>query len=323
MKKTKFTLIAYSSLIGLMIGRRVAERIRHTPAPTPPDGANNPPQLPGSAWKRALKETKNALRSKSLPMLAGGVAFFMTLSFFPMLAAGVAIAAIVINQNQIAHIISSIDTHLPQDLASLVTTQLKTVLGKSASNVFVAVFAILLSLYSASTAMQNLIKATNYSYDVEESRSFFKLRLLSLVLTLGGLVLGFILIALLLVTTSFLHTIGIPQAIAGMLLWLRWPLILAIITIVLATFYRYGPDRKNPKWQWVSWGAGAATLIWLIGTALFFLYAQNYGSFSKSYGIFAGIIILMTWLHLSAFIFLLGAEVNHRLERQTNAPTTD
>ena len=319
--KLKFALITYISLIAVIIsgnfikGNRAHQTINSEKTP------DSPPQLSKTDWKQALKETKDALRNKNLPMLAAGVAFFTTLSFFPMLAAGVAIAALVIEPGQVAQIVTSFESYLPKDLASLISTQLATLSGKDTGNILVAVFAILLSLYSASAATQNLITATNRSYDIEETRGFIKVKLISLALTLAGLLLAFILVPLLLVTPDFLQTIGISEAIATTIVWLRWPLVLAIITTALAAFYRYGPDRKDPKWQWVSWGAGAATLIWLIGTALFFLYAQNYGSFGESYGVFAGIIILMTWLNLSAFIFLLGAEVNHRLERQTDAPT--
>jgi membrane protein len=321
MQKLKFALVTYLGLIAFIIGSNLVKDKYITPDDSSDQKADSPPQLSSGEWKHALKETKDALKNKSLPMLAAGVAFFTTLSFFPMLAAGVAIAALVIDQAQISQIISSLDTYLPKDLASLISTQLETLSGKNTGNALVAIFAILLSLYSASAAVQNLITATNRSYDVQESRGFFKVKLLSLALTLGGLILAFMLMPLLLVTTDFLMSIGMPEAIATTIIWLRWPLILIIITVTLAAFYRYGPDRRDPKWQWVSWGAGAATLIWLIGTALFFLYAQNYGNFSESYGVFAGIIILMTWLNLSAFIFLLGAEVNHRLERQTDAPT--
>jgi membrane protein len=322
MKKLKFAAIAYASLVAFIIGSKVLRGDQTTQDSTQSDQqADNPPQLSKGDWKQALKETKGALKNKNLPMLAAGVAFFTTLSFFPMLAAGVAIAALVIDQGQIAQIIASLDTYLPKDLASLVSTQLQTLSGKDAGNALVAAFAILLSLYSASTATQNLINATNRGYDVDESRGFIKVKLLSIALTLGGLLFTFLLLPLLLATTDFLTGIGIPHVLAAAIIWLRWPLVLILITIALAAFYRYGPDRKDPKWQWVSWGAGAATLIWLIGTALFFLYAQNFGSFSESYGVFAGIIILMTWLNLTAFIFLLGAEVNHRLEKQTSAPT--
>ena len=323
MKKFKFAIVTYVSLIAVIIASNFIKATPLQHKDTSEQDADSPPQLSGGDWKQALKETKDALKDKSLPMLAAGVAFFATLSFFPMLAAGVAIAALVIDQGQISQIIGSLDMYLPKDLASLVSTQLQNLSGRNTGNILVATFAILLSLYSASAATQNLINATNHSYDVQESRSFIKMKLLSIALTFGGLLFSFLLVSLLLVTPDFLKSIGISEVLATTIIWLRWPFILAIITIALATFYRYGPDRKNPKWQWVSWGAGAATFIWLIGTALFFLYAQNYGSFSESYGVFAGIIILMTWLNLTAFIFLLGAEVNHRLEKQTKAPTVN
>ena len=246
MKRSKLAFITYLGLIALMVSRDFKKRNHDTRGTATDQNPDSPPQLSGGDWKQALKETKAALKNKSLPMLAAGVAFFTTLSFFPMLAAGVAIAALVLDQSQIAQVITSLDTYLPKDLASLVSTQLETLSGKKAGNALVATFAILLSLYSASAATQNLIKATNHSYDVTESRSFIKMKLLSLALTIGGLLFGFILISLLLVTTNFLQAIGLPEAVATTIIWLRWPFFLFAITITLAAFYRYGPYRKDP-----------------------------------------------------------------------------
>lgn len=326
MRRNRIELLVSGSiaavLIGLGLSRQPQVRSLLTKA-APKAAPQSPVQLSKTSWKRALVETKNALKNKNLPMLAAGIAYFLTFSFFPMLAAAVAIAAIVIEPSQLQHIFMTLDHFLPKDLASMINTQLGNLTGKKAGNILIAALAIIISLYSASSAVQNMIKAANRSYDITERRGFVKLKLLSLAMTLGGLVIGSILSGLLIVTTNFLTSIGLPHIVAGLIIWLRWPVVLVIISLSLAAFYRYGPDRRNPKWQWVSWGATAATIIWLIGTALFFLYAQNFGSFSKSYGVFAGIIILMTWFNLSAFIFLLGAEVNHRLEAQTNAPTTD
>lgn len=269
-------------------------------------------------WKEALKETKAALGNKNLTMLAAGVAYFTTLSFFPLLAAGVAIAAIAVDPNEITNIAQNVEAMLPKDVASLINTQLTNLADKKSGSLLIAIFAIALSLFSASSAVQNMINATNIAYDVKETRNFVKLKLISIGLTLGAIVFGFMLIPLLSVTTDFLTNFGVPEAVAQLVVYLRWPLVLVLITTALAAFYRYGPNRENPRWQWVSWGATAATVIWLIGTALFFFYVQNFGSFSKSFGVFAGIIILMTWFNLSSFIFLLGAEVNHRLESKAS-----
>lgn len=330
MQRLKF-LFALAGLAWLYaFVRRSAESIRQvdsadTGSGTDDEGnsADSPRELSKADWKQALKETKGALGDKNLPMLAAGVAFFSTLAFFPMLAALVAISAMIIDPGQLQSAVTAVEAYMPEDIASLINTQLSNLVDKPAANIFVAIFAILLSVYSASAAIQNLINATNRAYDVEESRGFIKLKLISLGLTLGGIVLTFILIPTLIVTDDFLRSIGLPSIVAEVFPYLRWFIVLAVISIALATFYRYGPDRRDPKWQWVSWGAVAATIIWLAGTALFFFYVQNFGSFSQSYGVFAGIIVLMTWLNLSSFIFLLGAEVNHRLERQTDAPTVE
>ena len=271
-------------------------------------------------WKSVLLETKNAFSNKNTPILAAGVAYFATLSFFPLLAAAVAIAAFIINQSQLQAVINSLNVYLPSDIASLISTQLTTLTSQDSTNILVAIAAIAISLFSASGATQNIISATNAAYDRHESRGFIKLKLLSFSMTLGALLVGFMIIALLILTEDGLVAVGVPHVIAAVTIYVRWPLIIAIITIILAVFYRYGPDRLNPKWQWVSWGASIASFLWLLGTIVFFIYVQNFGNYSGSYSLFAGIIILMIWLNLSAFIVLLGAEINHRLERRADVP---
>lgn len=282
-----------------------------------------PTQLSWKDWKRVLVETKNALGKKKLPILAAGVAYFSTLAFFPMLAAAVAIAAFVITPDQLQSITHNIETYLPADMASLVTTQLQHLVDKKAGTIIAAVIAIVISLYGASGAISNLITATNAAYSCRESRNFFKLHAFSLLLTLGAIALSFVIAVLLALSGATLSFLHLPALLVDVILALRWAVLVVIVAFALAVFYRYGPDRKNPKWQWVSWGALLATVIWLLGTIVFFIYVQHFGNFSNSYSLFAGIIVLMIWLNLSAFIVLLGATVNHHLELQGTDTTVD
>lgn len=280
--------------------------------------AETPTQLSPKDWKQALLETKNALGNKNLPIYAAGVTYFSTLAFFPLVAAAVAIAGFVIDADQIQDVAASLNAYLPKDIASLVTTQLQNVSDKNPANILVAVFAILLSVFSVAGAVQNMMNAINVAYGVKESRNFIKLKLISFVLTLGMILLGLIVIPVILVSHEFLLSLGIPDVLASTYQYVRWIILALIVTVALAVFYRYAPDRKNPKWQWVSWGAVMATILWLLGTVAFFIYAQYFAGFSDSYSLFAGIIVLMTWLNISAFIVILGAEVNHRLENKTD-----
>lgn len=272
-------------------------------------------QFSFKTWRKALKETKNSFSNKAMPVMAAGVAFFSTLAFFPLMAAAVAIAAFIISSNQIQEVGTGLEQYLPADIASLISAQLQTLVGSSSSsNVTIAVFSILLSLISASGAVKHLISATNVSYGVGEDRGFVRLRTLSLGMTLAAVLVGFVILAVLLVNSSFLVSLGAPEVVASVLAFGRWPFLLAVVIVALAVFYRYGPNRYKPDWQWVTWGAVIATVLWLAVTALFFVYAQYFANFSETYSLFAGIIVLMIWLNASAFMVLLGAEINHRLE---------
>jgi len=283
----------------------------------------SPARLPRKSWKRALRETKSALRDKQLPMLAAGAAFYATLAFFPALAGFVALFSLFAKPAQVAVALKDVSSYLPREMAALVTSELKLTLGAHTTNLVAAIVAIGLSLWSASSGVQNFIKAINEVYGVKESRGYFKLKLVSLLLVTAGLIIGFPLLALVVLQGHWLVAIGLPAWLADAITILRWVFIALLMAIALAVFYRYAPDQYKPKWQWVSWGAVAAIVVWLVGTLLFFLYARNFGNFSTHFGTFAGIIVLMTWLNLSAFIFLLGGQVNHKLEQQTDQDTTD
>ena len=284
--------------------------------------ATGPHQFTFRDWKVAAEATKTALSAKRIGILAAGIAYFATLAFFPLIAASVAIASFIINHQQLQSITTSIEGYLPSDIAQLITIQLNAAITNQASSAWIAVIGILISLFSISGAVINMISASNVSYERDESRGFIKLRLTSLGLMLMGAVAGVIVIGLLLLNQAGLMSFGVPAYLAVTISVLRWLVMAGLITIVLAIFYRYGPDRSNPHWQWVTWGSIIASVIWLLGTALFFIYARYFANFSESYSIFAGIIVLMTWFNLTSYIVLLGAEVNYRLENQTLANTT-
>ena len=270
--------------------------------------------MPIKNIKQLINVIKAAFSNKNIPLLAAGVAYFATLAFFPLLAAAVSIAAFVISESQLQTVVQELNVYLPADIASLITTQLQNLSSAGSSNILVAAIAIAISLFSVSGAVQNLMKAVGQIYGSEQSRGFVKARLASLAMTGGLIVVAFIVIPLLIVSPEFLQNWGVPALATAVLPYLRWIALIGIVTIVLAVLYRYSRDEHSVRWQWISWGAGIATILWLVGTALFFIYAQYFANFSDSYSLFAGIIVLMTWINLSAFIALFGAEINHQLE---------
>jgi membrane protein len=284
---------------------------------------DSPADLTKKGWKAALLRTKKALKDKDLGMAAAALGYYSTLTFFPVTLGLASLYTVIAGPASLTHLLNKLELIVPPAIQDLLQTQLSPLTHAKPSSLGVAtVISLLVVLWTTSGGFQNLVKATNIAYGVHESRGFIKLRLTSILLSIACIVFGAIILALLIMQRDALHALGAPETIANLFPILRWPLLALVISSVLAVIYRYAPNGREPRWSWVSWGAAAATIVWLIGTILFFFYVQHFGNFNKSYGTFAGIIILMTWFNLSSFIVLLGAQVNNKLEEVTEADTT-
>ena len=156
-----------------------------------------------------------------------------------------------------------------------------------------------------------------------ETRNFVKLRLLSLALTLGAIVFVLITFALVAVVPVVLDSL--PLGVVGTVLAqvIRWVLLLGVFAGALAVVYRVAPDRDAPKMRWVSLGSIVVTVVWAAVSLLFSIYVDNFGSYDKTYGAIAGVIVLMLWLYLTCFLVLLGAEINSEMQHQTAVDTTE
>lgn len=284
--------------------------------------ARTPRKFTLKDWKNALHQAGLAMKSKRIGVLGAGVAYFATLAVFPAIAAAVAILSFAIDGDSVQAAFTSIETYLPSDIGKLIAMQLDAALDNPSSGVFIIIFGILLSLFSLSGAVSNIISAVNAIYETNETRTFVKLRLTSLSFIGIGAVVSLIVAGLLILNDSWLVSMGVPQFVAFAIIVLRWFVLAGIVAVALSIFYRHAPNRNNPHWQWVTWGSCIATAMWLVGTTLFFIYARYFAHFTESYSVFAGIIVLMIWLNLTAFAVLIGAEINYRLENQTRARTT-
>ncbi len=254
---------------------------------------------------------------KNVPMLSAGIAYFGVLAFFPMVAAIVALAGMSFSSEQIQSAAGSVSQFVPRDIYSLFVTQLHHATEKPATSAIVAVLGIGLSVLSVAGAIANTMSALNVMYELKETRNFFKQRLVSIVLTLGLLLSIVAIVPLLFTSGEMLRLLGAPQVMTEVFLVVRWLLLAVLMMVGLAVLYRFGPSHEPKEpWQWVSWGAIIATLIWIVGSAAFFVYLQKFANFSDSYSLFAGLIAFMIWLNLSSFIVLLGAEINHRIEQR-------
>ncbi|WP_022708522.1 YihY/virulence factor BrkB family protein [Paracoccus zeaxanthinifaciens] len=285
--------------------------------------AEAPTEIPAKGWWDILKRVKNEISSDHVSVVSAGVAFFGLLAIFPAIAAVISIAGFFLDPADVAGQLDSLVTILPESAASIIQDQITAVTGgdETATGI-AALFGIAVAFYGATKGMLTLMEGMNVAYDEEETRGIVALYATGGALTLF-LIFGILVsMGAILVVPVVLDVLPLPGIVETIISWAQWPVLAALTMFGLAVVYRFGPSREDPKWRWVSPGAIVATILWLAGTVGFSIYAQNFGSYNETYGTIGGVIILLTWLWISAYIVLAGAELNSEMEHQTRLDTT-
>ena len=285
--------------------------------------ASRPSQIPKAGWRDIALRVKDEIATDHVTVVAAGVAFFGLLAVFPAIAALISIAALVLDPATIEAQLSAAAAALPENAAAILQDQASAVAEGAGGGVgLAAIGGLLISIYSASKGTKTLMEGMNIAYDEDEDRGFIKMNLVALALT-ALLVVG-VLVALgsTVVVSALLGGLGLSSTARAVVEYGRWPVLALIVILGLAVLYRYGPSREEPEWKWVSVGAVVTTVLWIVGTIGFSIYARNFGSYNETYGALGGVIILLTWLWLSAWLVLLGAELNSEMEHQTKRDTT-
>ena len=289
----------------------------------PGASASVPKDIPKRGWFQVTKRAWSEAKTDQVPLLAAGVAFYSFLALFPAMIAAVTIYGLVADPATVARQAKALSDALPKDAASIITGQMNAIASQPQQSLGLGlVIALVLALWSASGGVGNIVTAINVAYDEEETRGFVKRKALSLGFTLGGVLFAVVAVVLIAVAPAFLDTFFPSGTIRVLLEVARWVGLLMAVSVALAILYRYAPDRDSPRFSWVSVGAAVATLIWLVASLGFSLYVDNFGSYGKTYGALAGVAVLMLWLWLTAYIVLLGAEINAEAEQQTVEDTT-
>lgn len=299
--------------------------------PLPRDSGNrhgrnaaSPWDIPARGWKdivwRAYKETGR----DNISIVAGGLTYYMLLALFPALAVLVSIYGLFSNPAELHQQMQSISATLPDGAQQVIGTELDQIVKSSGGALSLGVVVgFLFALYSASRGMSGLIMALNIAYEQHETRGFVRLYLLAIGLTLLVVAIGSIALLLVAGVPAVVQAIGLKTVTKWLVYIFEWPLLLVILMGVLAVLYRYAPDRKEARWRWISPGAAVATVLWLIGSIMFTVYVSNFGSYNKTYGSLGALVGMLTWMYLSAYVVLLGAEINAEMERQTRRDTTE
>ena len=286
-------------------------------------GAERPREIPKPGWRDILIRTWNEMSRDHVSMVAAGVAFYGLLALFPAIAAIVSIWGLMFDPAAIEGQIEQVSSALPEDAAAIVEEQAKSVAeGAGGSAGVAAIAGLLLTLYSATKGVKSLIEGLNIIYDEEEKRGFVRINLVAFGLTLALVVMMLAVLGLIVVLPVLLGGLGLGGTAQTLIGLLRWPLLALVAVIGLAVLYRFAPSRDAPRWRWITWGAVIATVLWVVGSIAFSIYVRNFGSYNETYGSIGAAIVLLMWFWLSAFIVLMGAELNSEIEHQVLVDTT-
>ena len=283
--------------------------------------AERPREIPPAGWKDILKRTAAEIKQDHVAVVSAGVAFYAFLALFPALIALITIYGLVADPATIERQINDMTSAMSPQVAQLLAQPLTS--AATGQGLTLGLIVSLAGvLWSASSGVNGLIEGLNIAYDEENQRKFLKKRGLALLLTLGAIVFVILAVGLVAVVPIVLNAMRLGALGTVVANVIRWPLLAVLVMAALGVIYKIGPDRDNPQFRWVSWGAVVATVLWLIGSALFSLYVNNFGKYNETYGALAGVVVLMLWLFLSAFIVVLGAEINSEMEAQTRKDST-
>ncbi|WP_187431362.1 hypothetical protein ROLI_030060 [Roseobacter fucihabitans] len=285
--------------------------------------AETPTEIPAFGWKDVAFRLKDEIASDRVGLIAAGVAFYGLLALFPAITALIAISGLLVEPSEIVDQLNNLSGVMPEEVIAIITKQATSVAGSREGGLgLAALFGILIALYSASKGMGSLMQGINIAYNEEEERGFIKLKLVTFGLTIV-LMIGLL--------VAMLSTLGMPAVLAfvdlgwgieAIITIVFWLALFALTVVGLSVLYRYAPSRDPAEWRWTSPGAIAGCLMWIVASAGFAFYVSNFGSYNESFGTLAGVIVLLMWFWISAFIILLGAELNAELEAQTRLDTT-
>jgi membrane protein len=283
-------------------------------------GAFEDGMTPRRDWKGILLRTLKSFNDDQIPTVAAGVTFFVLLAIFPALSAFVSLYGLFADASQAREQVEALSGLLPGGAITVVTDQIDRLVKTDHGSLGLAfIVSVLVSLWSANAGIKALFAGLNDAYGAKEHRNFFSLNALSLTFTAGMVIFAVLSLSALVAVPSTLARIGL--GFLADFAFLRWPMILLVVGVLLSLLYRYGPCRPHAKWRWITLGEVIAAVVWLAMSLGFSWYVSNFGNFDKTYGSLGAIVGFMTWIWLSVMVVLFGGELNANLRpRQAARP---
>ena len=303
-----------------MAEQRSTSRAATAPHPDDPSKPESPDDLTKPSWKYIVKKAFTEFLDDQCTDLAAALTYFAVLALFPALIALISLVGIFGQGQASVDAITQIITNLGQpDAAELLTPVLSNLVDNQAAGLGLVV-GLALALFSASGYVNAFSRAMNRVYEIDEGRPIWKLRPTMILITLVALLMVAAALLILVLSGGVAREIGNLIGLGGtaVTVWsiVKWPVLAAIIVLVVAILYYATPNVKQPKFRWMSMGSFVAIVVWVIASIGFGFYVANFGNYdSPTYGALGGVIVFLLWLWLTNNALLFGAEVDAEVER--------
>ncbi len=266
-------------------------------------------------WREVFTRTFKEAYSDNCLGMAAQLAYYFFLALFPALLFVLAIASYFPLEKLVDSIITMLGGFAPPDVLHIITDQVRKI--SEGQNGGLLTIGFLGAVWSSSSAMTAIVDTLNTAYGIKESRPWWEVRVISVLLTLGVAVFILVSFALVLagpLTAEALATrVGLGPVFKWTWLILQWPVVFGLVAGAVALIYYFAPDAEQ-EWVWLTPGSVFATLLWLGGSLGFKYYVANFGDYNATYGTIGGVVVLMLWFYLTGLVILVGAEMNAEIE---------
>jgi membrane protein len=283
------------------------------------DAPGSPIDMPKAGWFAILKRSVREFKHDNVTDLTAALTYYGLLALFPAVLVLVSILGLL-GKSTTQKVLTNISGIAPGGVSSFLHSVVSQVQGRAGAAGIAAIVGLVLALWSASGYVAAFMRAANTIYDVDEGRPMWKTAPVRLATTLALVIMLIIAAAIVVLTGPIAEQVGSAFGIGStaVLVWdiAKWPILLVLVSLMVSLLYMATPNVKQPTLKWISPGSVLAVIVWIIASAAFAVYVAFSGSYNKTYGSLAAVIIFLVWLWISNIAILLGAEFNAETQRE-------
>lgn len=280
--------------------------------------------MPWPGWKAVLRRTWFQMISDRASLAAAGCAFYATLALFPAISMLIALYGLAFDPRTVEPHLEILRGLLAPPAVALISERVHMLVTKPSSSLGISlVISTGVTVWSTTTGTKSLIAAINLAYEEQERRTVLHYQITAFALTILAILGAVLGLAALVGLPAVLELLGVATNQQLLIQAVSIALTLVFVVLALSIIYRYGPCRNTAKWRWVTPGSILATLLWVAASVLFSLYVSDFAAYTVTYGSLGTFVGIMMWFFVSAYVVLLGAELNAELELQTARDSTE